>query len=109
MRIQKSHYYVLRTHPGISGFMQWDKWVESVVTGHKAANNRCSVNREYLANGLSKFRLGDGHLPECQPIAAEVDALRWLDANPYQEIIETTLGVEPFTALYDKRRQQDSE
>lgn len=44
--------------------------------------------REYLANGLRKFRVADGHLPDHQPILREVDALRWLDANPFQEIVE---------------------
>lgn len=54
----------------------------------KARNCRLSIVREYLANGLRRFRLADGHLPEYQPVVREVDALRWLDANPYGEIVE---------------------
>ena len=51
-------------------------------------NNRGLVVREYLASGLGKFRLADGHLPDYQPIASEVEALRRLDQNPFQGIVK---------------------
>ena len=88
MRIKSNHYYVLKTHPGISGFKRINEWVEAVVTGLKARHNRSDVDREYLANGLRRFRLGDGHLPDYQPRVSEVEALRWLDVNVYQGIVE---------------------
>ena len=87
MRIKSNHYYVLKTHPGISGFIRFNEWVESIVTGHRARSHRSDIDREYLANGLRYFRLGNGHLPDYQPVVSEVEALRWLDANLYQEIV----------------------
>jgi len=88
IRIKNGHYYVRAEHPGISGFQDWSRKVESVCAAPKARNNRLSIVREYLANGLRSFRLCDGHLPEHQPIVREVDALRWLDENPFSEIVE---------------------
>ncbi len=88
MRVKSDHYYVLRDHPGISGFKRVNEWTECIVTGHKARHNRSILDREYLANGLGRFRLGDGHLPDYQPIVNEVEALRWLDSNLYQAIVE---------------------
>lgn len=86
MRIKRHHYYVLADYPGISGFRDWSRKVECIVTGHKAANNRSRIVREYLATGRGEFRVEDGHLPDHQPVMREVDALRWLDANPFQSI-----------------------
>jgi len=88
MRIKPNSYYVLADHPGISGFKDWTRKTECVVTGLKARNNRSIVAREYLANGMRLFRLNDGHLPDYQPITSEVEALRFLDANPFQSIVE---------------------
>lgn len=88
MRIRSDHYYVLSDHPGISGFKDWTRKVECIVTGLKARNNRTILAREYLARGYGHFRLNDGHLPEYCPIVSEVDALRWLDENPFQTITE---------------------
>lgn len=86
MTIRTGHYYVLADYPGISGFKDYTRKVECIVTAQKARNNRHLIVREYLARGLGTFRLTDGHLPEFQPIAKEVDALRWLDENPFQHI-----------------------
>ena len=86
VRIRRDHYYVLADHPGISGFKDYSRKVECIVTGHKAANNRCLVQREYLASGLGRFECDDGHLPGHRPIVSEVEALRFLDANPFQSI-----------------------
>lgn len=88
MRIKANHYYVLARHPGISGFQDFTRKVESITTGHKARNNRSYVEREYLAKGLGKFRLDDGHLPDYQPIVSEVEMLRWLTANPFSEAVK---------------------
>lgn len=87
-RIHDDHYYLLARYPGISGFRDWTTTEEVVVTGRKARLHRCHMAREYLANGRRHFRLHDGHLPAYMPIVAEVDALRWLDANPFGEIAE---------------------
>lgn len=86
LRIRDGHYYVLGFHPGISGFKQWDKVEEHIVSAAKARNNRAYLLREYLARGLGSFRCDDGHLPDYQPIASEVEALRFLDANPFSSI-----------------------
>lgn len=88
MRIKLNSYYVLADHPGISGFKDWNRKVESICTGHKARNNRSLVVREYLATGLGKFRVCDGHLPEHCPIVSEVEMLRWLDANQFQDAVK---------------------
>jgi len=89
MRIYKDRYYLLREHPGLSGFKQWDKWEYYVTTGHKARNERTRVVREYTPQGNGViFRLGDGHLPDYQPRASETDALQWLNDNPYQRITQ---------------------
>lgn len=77
---------MLADHPGISGFKDYTKKVECVVSAEKARSNRILIDREYLANGVRQFRLDDGHLPEHRPIAREVDALRFLDANPFASI-----------------------
>ena len=87
-RIRDHHYYVLARHPGISGFQDWTTSEEVVVTGRKARLERCNFAREYLATGRRRFRLHDGHLPGYMPEVPEVDALRWLDANPFGEIAE---------------------
>lgn len=84
MRIFKNRYYILRRHPGISGFVRWNEWEYSICTGRKAqGNSRLSVLKEFKAKGLGHFRLGNGHLPNYQPEVKEVEALRWLDANPF--------------------------
>jgi hypothetical protein len=88
LRIKPGHYYVLGRTPGISGFQQWGQLVECVVTAQKARLERLKVLREYVPNGQRQFRLCDGHFPEYQPRAPEEEALRWLDAHPWSEIVE---------------------
>ncbi len=98
MKIKANSYYVLADHPGISGFKDWNRKVESICTGHKARNTRSLVVREYLATGLGQFRILDGHLPEYCPVVSEVEMLRWLDANPFQvavEVPQITLAPQP--------------
>lgn len=86
MRIKSNHYYVLRQNGGI--YAGPVKEYEAITTGLKARNARPYVLREYLATRRGQFRLQDGHLPEHCPITSEVEALRWLDANPFQFIIQ---------------------
>jgi hypothetical protein len=95
MKIKTGHYYVLADHPGISGFKDWTRKVECIVTAEKARHSRPYIAREYLANGIRQFRLYDGHLPDYQPIAREVEALHWLDANPFQAIVECECDLNP--------------
>ena len=83
IRIKAGHYYVLADHPGISGFKDWTRKVECIVSADKARHNRALIDREYLANGLGTFRIDDGHLPDHQPRVSEVEALRFLDSNPF--------------------------
>lgn len=86
MRINRNAYYVLADYPGISGFKDYTRKVEYITTGHKAAHERNLVQRQYLARGLGEFELHDGHLPGHRLIVSEVEALRWLDANPFQYV-----------------------
>ena len=86
MRIYKNKYYILRNHPGISGFTQWEKWEYRVCTGYKAANHRLDVVKEFRENGRGRFKLEDGHLPECQPKAVEKEIIPWLDMTRYQTV-----------------------
>jgi len=78
MRVFKNKYYILREHPGISGFQQWDKYEYRVVTGYKAANNWLRIVKEFKENGRGRFRLEDGHL------ALEKEIIPWLDKERYQ-------------------------
>ena len=87
MRIYKDRYYLMRIHPGISGFQQWDKWEYYVTTGLKARNDRTRIVREYKPGFHVIFRLEDGHVPDYQPRANEAESLTWLDENPYQRIV----------------------
>lgn len=95
MRIRSDRYYVLRTHPGISGFIRVNDWVETIMTGYKARHHRSDVDREYLVTGLGKYKIGDGHLSDFQPVLSEDDALRWLDANPYGGIVAIQHTINP--------------
>jgi hypothetical protein len=88
MRIKSNSYYVLADHPGISGFKDWSRKEEYIVTGQYAKNNRSLVVREYQAKGIGRFRVHDGRLPEYCPLVSEVEALRWLDSNPYQRVTQ---------------------
>jgi hypothetical protein len=84
MRIHKAKFYIRATHPGISGFQQWDKLEYRLVTGLKAANDRFSIVGEWLPTDSDIWALEDGHLPGYQPTARNMEAMRWLEQNPYQ-------------------------
>jgi len=88
MRIKTGHYYIIRIYPGISGFQKWDQQEYFVVSAlaARSCRYRPHVVKEYLAKGHGSFRLGDGHLLEYQPVVEEVEALRWLDKEPFQQI-----------------------
>jgi len=92
VRIKTGHYYVKADYPGISGFRDFTRKEECIVTAQKARSSRTYIVREYLATGRGQFRLANGRLPEYQPIAHEVEALRWLDENPFAEIIAVERG-----------------
>ena len=84
MRIYKKKYYILRSHPGISGFQQWNIWEYRVCTGLKAQSNKLNIVKEFRENGRGKFRLEDGHHPDYQPKAMEKEVIPWLDIEKYQ-------------------------
>ena len=86
IRIYKDRYYLMRDHPGLSGFRQWDKWEYWVTTGRKAQHDRLDVVEEYKPTEHHIFRLEDGHVPDCQPRVTVQEALAWLDENPFQRI-----------------------
>lgn len=86
-RIYKNRFYVLADHPGISGFRDWNRKEEVIVTGLKAQSKRSLVVREFIPeNETENFYLHDGHLPGHQPLAKTSEALKWLAQNPYQAI-----------------------
>ena len=92
MRIHKSRFYILADHPGISGFQQWDKLEYRLVTGHKAATYRCKIVGEWLPTDSDNWALEDGHVQGYQPIARNIEAVLWLQANPFQaaRYVQTT-------------------
>jgi len=83
MRVYKNKYYILREHPGISGFQQWDKWEYRVATGWKATHYKLSIVEQLLANGRGQFRLENGYFPEYQPVVKEKEIYDWLDKERY--------------------------
>ena len=94
-RIYKSKLYLMRVHPGISGFQQWETWEYYITTGHKAQNDRGKVYKEYIPTpGAGLFRLEDGHLPAHQPRVTGPEAVAWLRANPYQRITPTAQNID---------------
>jgi hypothetical protein len=76
--------YVLRFHPGLSGFQEWDRYEYSIVLGCKAKNCRPSLVGEFEPPPGAFYRVNDGHLPEYCPVAGQWDAVAWLRQNPYQ-------------------------
>jgi len=88
MRIYSDRFYLLRKHPGHSGFQRWNEWEYYITTGRKARNDRSLVVREYKQTGEGVFRIEDGHLPDYQQRKSETDALTWLQENPWQRITE---------------------
>ena len=96
LRIVAGKYYVLARHPGISGFQNWDRLEYSVVTALKARNDRLAVIGELLPVADDRYRLADGHSPDYQPNVAAVNALKWLDANPFGVIVKVN-GSKPLT------------
>lgn len=55
----------------------------------------------------AKFRLADGHLPDHQPVTREVEALRWLDENPFASITAiVTQSLTPMQQRYFERKAQ---
>ena len=58
-RIYRDRLYVARQHPGLSGFVQRDKWEYSLVSGRAIHANRNSYDeilREYQQNDLDQFQ-----------------------------------------------------
>ena len=96
IRIRAGHYYVLARTPGLSGFQRWGELEYDVVTAAKARNRRLEVVGELSPVATDLYRLGDGHIPECQPTALCADALKWLDANLFQAIVKVD-GSKPRT------------
>lgn len=86
MRVYSDRFYLMRVHPGISGFTRWDQWEYYVNTGLKARNDKTRIVSEYHPRGAGIFRLEDGHTPEYQPRVTEAEALQWLKSNPYQRV-----------------------
>ena len=84
MRVYKNKYYILKHHPGISGFIRWNENEYRVCSGYKASSNKSCIVKEFKANGRGQFRLEDGHVPEHQPLVKEKEIFDWIDINLYQ-------------------------
>ena len=85
MRIYDSKMYYRATVPGISGFQQYDKRELSVVNGRKARSHKLEIIGEF-DQFPAKYRVRDGHIPECCPVYGRNDARVWLESNPFGEI-----------------------
>ena len=83
MKIFKKNYYIIHSTPGISGFQRWDEHEYRVCTGYKAQNCKTDIVKQFLLNGRGKYRLEDGHVPECQPIVHEKEIIPWLDKQRF--------------------------
>ena len=85
MKLYKKNYYIIKDHPGISGFQQWNQLEYRVCTGYKAmAHDRTRIVRQFLENGRGQFALEDGHLPGYQPVVKEKEVIPWLEKNLYR-------------------------
>lgn len=83
MRIYKDKFYIMESIPGISGFKRCNEREYHIVTGHKAANHRLGIVRQFLCNERGKFRLENGRCPEYQPIVSEKEVMPWLETERY--------------------------
>lgn len=82
MRIYKDRIYLLRDHPGISGFRQSDKWDYWIAPGFGLGyGDRLHVLGEYQAKPDDVFRLTTGQLPDYQPRTGAAAACAALRAN----------------------------
>ena len=84
MKIYKHKYYLHKSHPGISGFQQWDKTELRVCTGIKAKNSKIDIIAEFQPEAKQRFRLENGRCPEFQPIVDWENAKKFLNNEPYQ-------------------------
>ncbi len=82
-RIYADKTYLGWSTPGISGFQRWGEKEWFLAIGAGARNRRPEVDREYVPTEEEKFRLGDGHLPESQPVVTGPEAVEWLREHPY--------------------------
>ena len=88
MRIYSNRFYVTAGTPGISGFQQWDKTVFSIVTGLKARTcARSSVVAEWTPTNDERYRLGNGRLPEYQPVVDAAGVVEFLRSEPFQAAV----------------------
>ena len=83
MRVYKNKYYILESTPGISGFQRWNEREYRVCTGYKAQHDKLHIVKEFRENGMGRFRLEDGHLPDYQPTAKEKEIIPWLDKERF--------------------------
>ena len=84
MKIYSDRFYVAAGTPGISGFQQWGKTEFSVVTGRKARNCRSSVVGEWTPTSDERYRLGNGRVPELQPVVDAAGVVEFLRNEPFQ-------------------------
>lgn len=67
MRIYNNKCYIKEIIPGISGFQRWHEREYKVMSGRFARHCKSNIIREFIYNG-GKFRVEDGHLPDCCPV-----------------------------------------
>ena len=86
-RIYKDKLYIVKTHPGCSGFVQYDKWQYSLITGKKLQRNRTWYEIDNMPlSGKFKYFLENGLLPDYQPKVSFQEACNWLIENPYSKV-----------------------
>lgn len=81
-RINKDRIYILRDHPGISGFRDWGLWEYWIAAGSGLGyGDRLNILAEYEPRPDDQFRLATGQLPDYQPRAGAAAAIAALRAN----------------------------
>ena len=90
MRIYKDRTYFIRSQRGISGFQQWGVYDYGIAAGITLQSRTLFHLSDigmppgecWNLNAGERFRLDDGHLPDCQPRATFDAANKWVHDNP---------------------------
>lgn len=91
MRIFKDKYYKI-------GIRHTDSWgdyrkeiTEYIISGIRAqGRSRIDIISEYKFSQNKKYRILDGHLPDRCPIGNADEAIKFLEAEPFQAVQEET-------------------
>jgi hypothetical protein len=96
-RIYSNRIYLVKSRPGISGFVEFDKWEYRLINGMKLQRNKSwyevvtcldtvEISNNKHIKATNKYFLEDGHLPGHLPKVSLVDAYVWLIDNPFNTV-----------------------